>query len=173
MQFDKNLLKIALIVVAVIIIARIVSGRKTLNATAVPETYEAMPLNDFNAPLSSGAATQSPQMTTQIPQMPDVSAFYTSPPTMAPMGPLSTSADLLPKISKNQGDWGEFAPAQALAAQSFVDSTKFIGIDTQGSSLRNASHDLRRDPPIPRSDNVSPWLTSTIEPDLSRKALDC
>ena len=45
-----------------------------------------------------------------------------------------------------------------------------VGVDTQGSSLRNANLQLRADPPNPQK-HVSPWLNSTIEPDLTRKSL--
>jgi hypothetical protein len=45
-----------------------------------------------------------------------------------------------------------------------------IGIDTQGQTLKNASHDLRAAPPNPKF-NVGPWLISTIEPDYNIKPI--
>jgi hypothetical protein len=46
-----------------------------------------------------------------------------------------------------------------------------IGLDTTGQTLRNANQQLRSDPVIPKKD-VSPWLQSTIEPDLGRTSLE-
>jgi hypothetical protein len=45
------------------------------------------------------------------------------------------------------------------------------GIDTVGSTLRNANLQLRSEPANPRS-AVSPWLQSTIEPDTLRRPLE-
>jgi len=45
------------------------------------------------------------------------------------------------------------------------------GIDTVGSTLRNANLQLRSEPANPRA-AVSPWLQSTIEPDLTRRPLE-
>jgi len=45
-----------------------------------------------------------------------------------------------------------------------------MGVNTVGSSLRNATHDIRGDIPNPKI-NVSPWLNSTIEPDTNIKGI--
>jgi hypothetical protein len=84
---------------------------------------------------------------------------------------VNVATDLLPKPALTQTDFAEFAP-QALGAQQLVDATAFIGVNSQGSSLRNANYQLRADIPIPRID-VGPWMASTIEAgDLSRKPLE-
>jgi hypothetical protein len=46
-----------------------------------------------------------------------------------------------------------------------------IGRDTVGSTKKNMNLQLRSEPINPRN-NVSPWLQSTIEPDLMRKPLE-
>lgn len=102
--------------------------------------------------------------------------YDTVPPagsTPAPplVQPTSVAADLLPKTTTPQvQDFGEFAPT-ALQGQNFLDVTKQIGVDTQGSSLRNANYQLRADPPNPRFD-VGPWSGSTIDADLMRRPLE-
>lgn len=84
---------------------------------------------------------------------------------------VNVATDLLPKPALTQTDFAEFAPA-ALGAQQLVDATAFIGVNSQGSSLKNANYQLRADIPIPRVD-VGPWMASTIESgDLSRKPLE-
>jgi len=78
---------------------------------------------------------------------------------------------LLPKPTATASVYGEFAPKN-LGTQNFLDATKFVGVDTTGSSLRNANYSLRADPPVPRKD-VGIWNSSTIDADLYRKPLDC
>tara|TARA_Y100000389_G_C17463222_1_gene523367 strand:+ start:1010 stop:1375 length:366 start_codon:yes stop_codon:yes gene_type:complete len=46
-----------------------------------------------------------------------------------------------------------------------------IGVNTQGGSLRNANLDIRSAPAIDKKE-VSPWLNSTISPDLYRRPLE-
>lgn len=52
-----------------------------------------------------------------------------------------------------------------------LDSTYHVGVNTVGQSLRNANRQLRSDPPNPQV-NVSPWMNTTIAPDLPRKPLE-
>ena len=82
-------------------------------------------------------------------------------------GAFSTSADLLPPPANKP----EFKITNSLLSQNFLECSRFVGIDTQGSSLRNANHDLRSAPVIPRRD-VGPWAQSTVEADLLRKPLE-
>jgi hypothetical protein len=74
---------------------------------------------------------------------------------------VNIATDLLPKPALTQTDFAEFAP-QALGAQQLVDATAFIGVNSQGSALKNANYQLRADIPIPRID-TGPWMASTIE----------
>lgn len=46
-----------------------------------------------------------------------------------------------------------------------------VGVNTVGQSLRNANRQIRGEPPNPQV-SVSPWLNSTIGPDLERRSLD-
>ena len=52
-----------------------------------------------------------------------------------------------------------------------LDSTYHVGVNTVGQSLRNANRQLRADPPNPQV-NVSPWMNTTISPDLPRRPLE-
>lgn len=85
-------------------------------------------------------------------------------------GLMSVATDLLPKPTYKDQDFAEFAP-KALLGQNFLETKKYIGVDTKGSSLRNANYDLRSTPSIPRQ-NVGPWAQSTIDADLLRKPLE-
>jgi hypothetical protein len=80
-------------------------------------------------------------------------------------------ADLLPGDANST--WAQVAPngQGELGDQNFLSSGYHVGINTVGSSLRNANMQLRSDPPCPQV-TVSPWLQSTISPDLSRLPLE-
>jgi hypothetical protein len=51
-----------------------------------------------------------------------------------------------------------------------INITKPIGVNTIGSSKKNSSHDIRGAPANPKF-TVSPWLQSSIEPDVNLKPL--
>ena len=46
-----------------------------------------------------------------------------------------------------------------------------MGIDTVGTSLRNANLQIRSEPANPQV-KVSPWQQTTIEPDTNRRPLE-
>ena len=101
----------------------------------------------------------------------DISATAAPKPSKALT---QVATDLLPRRggAMTGGDnWGEFAPKNALKNQNFLDAKKFIGVDTQGSALKNANYDIRSSMPIPKSE-VGPWMGSSVDPDLMRRPLE-
>jgi len=80
-------------------------------------------------------------------------------------------SDLLPK--DNNGGFGAMGPqgGGALENVNLLQAGHHTGINTVGSSLRNANLQLRSEPPNPQT-QVSPWMNSTIEPDLMRTPLE-
>ena len=77
--------------------------------------------------------------------------------------------DLLPQNSKM---FAELHPnGEGPLDRSFLTSSFHIGIDTVGQSLRNANTGLRAEPANPQG-VVSPWLNTTIGPDLTRRPLE-
>ena len=83
-----------------------------------------------------------------------------APPNCNPT-PTLNPADLLPNDSNSE-----------LGQMNFLNASAQIkSIDTVGSSLRNANLQVRSEPPNPQK-NVSPWLNTTIEPDLMRQPLE-
>jgi hypothetical protein len=83
-----------------------------------------------------------------------------------------SAEDLLPKDAANS-QWAKVNPAGQgdISDQNFLASGHHQGIDTIGGTLRNANLQLRSEPPNPRQ-QVSPWLQSTIEPDLNRRPFE-
>jgi len=58
-----------------------------------------------------------------------------------------------------------------LQGVNLLDSSYHVGVNTVGQSLRNANQQLRSEPPNPQV-NVSPWMNTTISPDLPRRPLE-
>jgi hypothetical protein len=80
-------------------------------------------------------------------------------------------SELLPKDINSQ--WAQLNPAGNADFKNvnLLKAGHLIGIDTVGSSLRNANLQERSEPPNPTT-SVSPWLNTTIEPDLMRLPLE-
>jgi hypothetical protein len=83
-----------------------------------------------------------------------------------------TADDLLPKDAANS-KWAQVNPAGQgeLKNQNFITAGYHVGINTVGTTLRNANRQLRSDPPNPQV-KVSPWNQTTILPDLNRRPLE-
>lgn len=81
------------------------------------------------------------------------------------------SSDLLPKNNSVVTDEQfQFAPNKDVKLL-IKPTQSLIGVNTQGGSLRNPNLDIRSSPAIEKKD-VSPWLNSTIGPDLYRRPLE-
>lgn len=82
-----------------------------------------------------------------------------------------SSADLLPRDANSL--WAQVNPSGqgSLADQNFLTAGFHVGINTVGQTLRNANRQLRSEPLNPQV-KVSPWLQSTIEPDINRRPLE-
>lgn len=102
----------------------------------------------------------------------------------APAGPTPTSAascfprdrltadDLLPKDAANS-KWAQLNPAGQgdVRDQNFLTAGYHVGVNTTGSSKRNANLQLRSEPINPQV-VVSPWMQSTIEPNVFQRPLE-
>ena len=58
-----------------------------------------------------------------------------------------------------------------LQGVNMLDASYHVGVNTVGQSLRNANRSIRSEPPNPQT-NVSPWMNTTIGPDLPRRPLE-
>lgn len=79
--------------------------------------------------------------------------------------------DLLPKDMNTK--WAQVNPTGQgmLADRNFLDAGHHVGINTVGQTLRNANYSVRSEIPNPQI-KVSPWMQSTIDPDVGRKPLE-
>jgi hypothetical protein len=92
-------------------------------------------------------------------------------PPSCSKGSATNPGDLLPKDSNSE--WSRLNPNgnSDLSNVNLLQAGYHAGIDTVGSSLRNANLQVRSEPPNPTK-QVSPWLNTTIEPDLMRTPLE-
>lgn len=82
-----------------------------------------------------------------------------------------TSDDLLPKDANSK--WAQINPAGSgdIRDQNYLTAGYHIGVNTVGQSLRNANLQLRSEIPNPQVP-VSPWMISTIEPDVRQVSFE-
>ena len=103
----------------------------------------------------------------------EVSGLGRTPSTCYPQPELKAE-DLLPKEdSKAIQEFNIAKPAGEgiLSGINLLDAGFHVGVNTVGQSLKNANRQLRAEPPNPQV-NVSPWMNTTIGPDLLRKPLE-
>jgi len=136
------------------------------------------------ARIMNASQNATPQHTTVSPDTPDnapVREGFESPSPM-PFAAASTPSNCYPKNqlapqellpNDPNSKWAQVNPQGAgdIAGKNFLNAGALIGVNTVGQSLRNASWDLRSEPPNPQV-NVSPWLNSTISPDTNRRVLE-
>jgi len=128
-----------------------------------------------NMPPQNNGVAQPAEPAGQNEKYSSVSGIATSsqglPPSCVKGGNVADPSELLPKDNNSQ--WAQLNPAGAndFKDVNLLKSGYHIGVDTVGSSLRNANLQVRSEPPNPTS-NVSPWMNTTIEPDLMRMPLE-
>ena len=132
-----------------------------------------IPFLEGMANVDSPSGTPSGTPTGALPSDPDSfveASLNKDIPACQKKEPL-TPKDLLPK-NQAAADFEKQNPdgEGILKGVNYLDATYHVGVNTVGQSLRNANLNLRAEPPNPRV-AVSPWLNSTIDTDLSRKAL--
>ena len=126
----------------------------------------------INSGATMGAPVASKQLGTNETQA-SVDNLSRTPSTCYPQDSLKPE-DLLPQEESKAIQ--EFNTAQPvgegiLQGVNLLSAGSHIGVNTIGQSLRNANLQLRSEPPNPQV-NVSPWMNTTIGPDLPRRPLE-
>jgi len=160
-----------------------------------PQSMTGTPANAFPTPgpvdlarVMNATQNATPLGTTVSPDTPPnpgmhaVKEGFQDAPSPMPFAAASTPSNCYPKNqlapqellpNDPNSKWAQVNPQGAgdIAGKNFLNAGALIGVNTVGQSLRNASWDLRSEPPNPQV-NVSPWLNSTIEPDVNRRVLE-
>ena len=100
-----------------------------------------------------------------------ISTATTGLPPSCTRHPTSNPAELLPRDANSEFARLNPKGANDLSQVNLLSAGYHSGINTVGGSLRNANLQVRSEPPNPQS-KVSPWMNSTIEPDLMRVPLE-
>ena len=129
------------------------------------------PFTDFASVPGAPAASESLTDGQAVPK--SVENMGRTPSSCYPQASL-TSEDLLPKEdSQAIKDFNVAKPTGEgiLNGVNLLDAGFHVGVNTVGQSLRNANLQIRSEPPNPQV-QVSPFLNSTIGPDLMRKPIE-
>jgi len=135
------------------------------------------------APPPSGVAPATPNPApSNPPSLGPMEGFENLSPSPMPFSAAEKPANCYPKnqLAPQEllpGDpntkWAQVNPMGAgdISGKNFLNAGALVGVNTVGSTLRNASWDLRSEPANPQV-QVSPWMQSTIEPDVLRRPLE-
>jgi len=128
-----------------------------------------------SSPAAQGSPTVQPAMPAGLNSVPGSADGMRTVTSGVPQSCLNQQAanpsELLPNDPNSAFAMGQPTGQGELANINLLKAGQLSGIDTVGGTLRNANLQLRSEPPNPRS-QVSPWLNSTIEPDLMRVPLE-
>jgi len=106
-----------------------------------------------------------------------VKDIQTSMPGLPPscsVPTITNPQELLPKLpADSNSQWAQLNPTGQgeLSNVNLLKAGYHIGIDSIGTSLRNANLQIRSEPPNPQI-YVGPWNQSTIQPDFLRPPLE-
>ena len=158
----ETMFKVVVYVLAAYVALKVLQENCGVNILGIFEGFESEP-----APVAASEGVRRDAVNQ------DVSNMARTPSTCYPQ-PTLKAEDLLPK--EDSAAIKEFNTAKPhgegiLEGINYLDAGFHIGVNTVGQSLRNANRQLRAEPPNPQV-NVSPWLNTTIGPDLLRRPLE-
>ena len=156
-----------LIVVAVGVILYLVSkiSREQMTNILADFIPDPTPSEDYQVPVQA----QPPQMVQATDDQ--MSGAPVSKLMQSPGGEIHPE-ELLPKFPDAESFDQQHPTGQGdLSGKNFVTSGFNIGINTVGSSLRNANLQIRSEPANPIV-SVSPWQNSSITPDWNQKTFE-
>jgi hypothetical protein len=176
---SNNALLLVCVVFGVLVLMYYVYNSNTttpvLTPTVAPEGFNAAE-KFMGKPLKEGFEEPSVPETT-MPAVPETS-MPAVPETSMPAGPVGhmqgevlAAQDLLPQCADSP--YAQVIPngQGSLNDSNLLNAGYHLGVDTVGSSLRNANRQLRSEPPNPQV-KVSPWNQTTIEADMNRRELE-
>jgi hypothetical protein len=155
----QSLLKCALVLAAVVILGMMVKRYQTKNVV-------------LNEEFEDNVVVSPAENINNVVHSPVTDAPSSPPPVQCQPRDRLTADDLLPKDAANS-QFSQVNPS----GQGDTDSKNHLtagytlGVNSIGNSLRNANRQLRSEPPNPQL-KVSPWMNTTIGPDLGRKPLE-
>jgi len=128
-------------------------------ASPVKESFTATPVKEH---FEETSTTTAP---TTAPTQPE------NKPAGHMQGEVLSAQDLLPQCADSP--YAQVIPngQGSVNDGNLLNAGYHLGVNTVGSSLRNANLQLRSEPPNPQV-KVSPWMQTTIEADINRRELE-
>jgi hypothetical protein len=138
------------------------------------EQFMGRPVKEgFEEPADVASAASKTPMS-PVPDIP-MTPVSETPSAMTPVGQMQgevlSAQDLLPQCADSP--YAQVVPSGQGSVNdgNLLNAGYHLGVNTVGSSLRNANRQLRSEPPNPQV-KVSPWNQTTIEADLNRRELE-
>ena len=165
----KNVFMVIVYVVLGYLALRVIQNNCDIGLGGFFKTIEGF-VSEDGAPVP-GAVMAAEESSNAGPQV--VQGLGRTPSTCYPQ-PTLKAEDLLPR--EDSAAIQEFNIARPagegiLEGVNMLDAGFHVGVNTVGQSLRNANRQLRAEPPNPQV-AVSPFLNTTIGPDLMRRPLE-
>ena len=172
----ENVFKLVVYAVGAYVVLRIIQDNCDIGLGGFFKSVEGLansstPTSVHAAPLHDHIASSEPHGNNAVPQ--SVQGLNRVQSTCYPQ-PALKAEDLLPKEdSEAIKEFNIAKPAGEgiLQGVNMLDAGFHVGVNTIGQSLRNANQQLRSEPPNPQV-QVSPWMISSIGPDLLRRPLE-
>lgn len=169
--------KIFMLILVLILVAGGIWYFTTQNKSRQMENFEASVPSEMNTESAMKVKEEKKEddeelMTKESTQVAEAFENQGEGDMMPQQSPQLSAQDLLPNDA-NSSQWAQVYPTGEgkLKDRNFLQAGYHIGINTVGQTLRNANLQLRSEPPCPQV-KVSPWIESTIEPDLGRKPFE-
>jgi len=172
-QFKKFTTQHILLLGGVIVIVLYLTNYSSRLGSLFSGMSQAPVENDQQPPLVNNVSAAAPiGMNSGAALANSIQTITGGPTSNCTNKPSTNPADLLPKDNNNQ--FGNLNPNESneLSNVNLLSAGFHAGIDTVGSTMRNANLQVRSEPPNPRTLTNCPWNTSTIEPDTMRRGLD-
>lgn len=149
------------------------NGSKDPMTSGLSSTGTSPTPSNVNSARSAGVAQPANPMgeNEQFQKVEGIQSSMQGLPPSCNAKPTLQADQLLPKDSNSQFQQLNPNGGGPLQSVNLLQAGYFNGIDTVGSSLRNSNLQVRSEPPNPTM-KVSPWLNTTIEPDLMRVPLE-
>lgn len=149
------------------------SKPRTLWSTMSPEVNQQVQKGASGAAASAPLAANPQGMNSGPANAEGIQTVTAGVPSSCNRQEIANPAELLPKQDNEFGNMNAASANGAgdLQNVNLLRAGYHAGIDTVGSTLRNSNLQVRSEPPNP-TNKVSPWMNSTIEPDLMRVPLE-
>jgi hypothetical protein len=167
---NMNYILMAVGLIAIAYVLYVYNGQKNTNSMSAGVPNGSNPTDVWNG--RNASQTPSPAQPLgkiEGPQATDAKTNFAGAGCSPSM--VSDPAELLPNDVNSQ--WSTMNPRGGgqLESINLLSAGSMIGINTIGSSLRNANLQLRSEPANPQL-SVGPWNQSTIQPDIMRVPLE-